>query len=356
VRTIDSIAQSVRLVALGGGTGLPVVLRGLKAILYPNGAWDRDRLVAVVTVSDDGGSSGRLRAELHDMLPPGDIRNCLVALSHNRPLVSRLFRARYRHQGGSLEGHSVGNLILAALAQEEGGSFLDALRVASQVLNVRGRVLPLTLEPSALVAEMDGGETIRGECAITSSEGRIRRLVLDPEDPPATPGIVEAIESADVVVLGPGSLFSSIVPNLLVSEVRDALARTKAFRILVLNAMTEAGETAELGAAEHVRAVFDHGGSDILDAALVPTDAISDAVLARYAEEGARRVNAGDPDLDVLLPMIVRENVLQAGPKVRHDAMLVARAILRAYAAWRTSPRSSAPSSKRAAAGARDVT
>ncbi|GAB4224619.1 MAG: hypothetical protein Kow0062_26650 [Acidobacteriota bacterium] len=338
----DSGWNGVRVVALGGGTGLPVVLRGLKAELFRGGGpVDRSRLTAVVTVTDDGGSSGRLRREL-DMLPPGDIRNCLVALSHERPLVARLFQARYR-AGETLEGHSCGNLVLAALAQEEGGSFLDAIEVASAVLNVRGRVLPLTLEPCRLVARLADGAELAGESAIAGRGGRIERLRVDPPDIPPTPGVVEAIESADIVVLGPGSLFSSLVPNVLVPEVVGALGRTRAFRVLVLNAMTEQGETGGLTAAGHARAVIEHAGFPVLDAVLVANDAIPAEVIERYRAEGAGRIEPDDPELETLVPMVIRASVLQAGPKVRHDALLTARTILRAHRVWRRRGRIAEP-------------
>ncbi len=340
--TADTGWDGVRVVALGGGTGLPVALRGFKAELFRGpGPVDPRRLTAVVTVTDDGGSSGRLRREF-GMLPPGDIRNCLVALSHERPLVVRLFQARYR-SGETLEGHSCGNLVLAALAQEEGGSFLDAIDVAGRVLNVRGRVLPLTLEPCRLIARFDDGAEVAGESEIARHGGRVARLRLEPSDIPPAPGVVEAIEEADIVVLGPGSLFSSIMPNVLVPDVVGALARSRAFRVIVLNAMTEDGETGSLSASGHVRAVLDHAGFPVLDAVLVASDEIPAGILARYRAENACRVEADDPGLEELVPMVVRSAILQAGPKVRHDAMLTARTILRAHRVWRRRGRIAEP-------------
>ena len=331
MRTAEHGAEPLRVVALGGGTGLPVVLRGFKTMLFADGGDDPDRLTAVVSVTDDGGSSGRLRSEL-GMLPPGDIRNCLVALSNNEPLMARLFQARYR-AGASLEGHSVGNLILAALAQEEGGSFLAAIRLASEVLNIQGRVLPLTLVPCHLVARLTDGRLVSGESAIARAGGVIDRLRIEPEALPAAPGVVEAIEAADVVTLGPGSLFTSIVPNLLVASVRDALVRSRALKVLVVNAMTEQGETGGFTAADHVRAVHAHLGAPLLDAVMLPTDPIPDPVMDRYRGEGAVRVDPEDRDVDALVPLVLRRNLLQVGPKVRHDPMLTVRAILEAHAA-----------------------
>ncbi len=326
------LRQHVRIVAVGGGTGLPAVLRGLKTLLFSEPAEDSDRLVAVVAVTDDGGSSGRLREELK-MLPPGDLRNCLVALSHNEPLMARLFQARYRH-GDSLSGHSVGNLILAALAQEEQGNFLAAIRLASEVLNIQGRVYPATLVPARLVARMSDGRTVVGETSIAAEHGRVEHVGLDPAAPPAAPGVAEAIERAHVVVLGPGSLYSSILPNVVLPEVREALCRTHAFRVLILNAMTEPGETAGCGAAEHVRAVLAHAGSPILDAVIVATDALPDDTLARYRAEGAEPVAIAPGELEALVPMVWRGPLLQVAPKVRHDPAATAHAVLAAYAAW----------------------
>jgi uncharacterized cofD-like protein len=322
----------LRVVALGGGTGLPAVLRGLKAVLFPAGMADEaERLTAVVTVTDEGGSSGRLRESLR-MLPPGDIRNCLVALSHNEPLMARLFQARYRN-GNDLEGHPVGNLILAALAQEEDGGFLAAVRLASEVLNIQGRVFPSTLEQVRLAARMDDGSELLGETALAAAGGAVHRLRLEPAAQAAAPGVVEAIERADLVVLGPGSLFTSILPNLLVGELAAALRRTAALRLLVVNAMTEEGETRGFTASAHVRAALEHGGA--LDAALVATDVVPDEVLARYEDEGAARVVDDGPELDRLVSFVLRRHVMQVRPKVRHDALLTAGAALEALVQFR---------------------
>jgi uncharacterized cofD-like protein len=326
------VIERVRIVAIGGGTGLPVVLRGLKAAMFPDGADDVGRLVAVVAVTDDGGSSGRLRDEFN-MLPPGDLRNCLVALSHNEPLMARLFQARYR-TGDSLSGHSVGNLILAALAQEEQGNFLTAVRLASDVLNIQGRVVPATLVPAQLVAQLDDGRRIVGETSIAAEHGRVVHVSLQPEAPPAAPGVVDAIERAHIVVLGPGSLYSSILPNLLLPEAREALARTRAFRLLILNAMTEPGETVGCGAADHVRAVLEHAGPGVIDGVLAADDVIPEETLARYRAEGAEPIATDGADMDGLVPLVMRRNLLQVAPKVRHNPAATARGIFDAFIAW----------------------
>lgn len=322
----------MRIVAIGGGTGLPAVLRGLRPMLFADCADDPGRLVGIVAVSDDGGSSGRLRDEL-GMPAPGDLRNCLVALSHNEPLMARLFQARYR-DGDTLSGHSVGNLILTALAQEENGNFLAAVRLASEVLNIQGRVYPSTLVPVHLVAHLADGTVIRGESAIAARGGRIERVSLEPEHLPAVPGTAESIGRADIVVLAPGSLYSSLLPNLLVPEIAHALRQTQAFRVLVMNAMTEPGETAGRSAAEHVRALFDHAGEGIVDGLVVATDTVPEDTLARYRAEGSDRLVVDDA-LRALVPLVVERDMLHVAPKVRHDPVLTAQAVLDAYAEWK---------------------
>lgn len=346
MKSVETMPYALRVVALGGGTGLPVVLRGLKALLFPEGTDDKARLIAIVTVTDEGGSSGRLREEL-GMLPPGDIRNCLVALSHNEPLMSRLFQARYR-SGETLEGHSVGNLILAALAQEEPGGFLAAVQLVSEVLNIQGRVFPSTLTPARLVAKLAGGRHVTGETSIVAAGDSVEELRLSPADPPATPGLVHAIEQADIIVLGPGSMYSSIVPNLLVPEIAAALRRARALRILVINAMTELGETGGYTASDHVRAISRHAGEGLLDGVLLPTDQIPDSTLQRYRAEGAVRVAPDDPEIDRLVPIVARRELLQTIPKVRHDALRTATGVLQMYASWKSS-RESTPRERRGA-------
>ncbi|MCE5246833.1 MAG: uridine diphosphate-N-acetylglucosamine-binding protein YvcK [Candidatus Polarisedimenticolia bacterium] len=339
---LRDIGARVRIVAVGGGTGLPAVLRGFRSLLFPDGADDPERLTAVVAVTDDGGSSGRLRGEF-GMVAPGDLRNCLVSLSHNEPLMARLFQARYR-DGESLSGHSVGNLILAALAQEEDGNFLAAVRLASEVLKIQGRVVPSTLVPARLVARFPDGRTVVGETMIAAQRGRIERLSLEPEAPPAAPGVVEAILEADIVVLGPGSLYSSILPNVILPDVAAALRATRAFKLLLVNAMTEMGETTGCSAGDHVRAVLNHAGRGSLDGALLATDPIPEETLARYRAEGAEPLDPRDEDVERQVPFVFREQLLQVSPKVRHDPTRTALAILRAYETWRFSPRRGAGS------------
>jgi uncharacterized cofD-like protein len=308
------------------------VLRGFKEIGLIDGPEERDRLVGVVTVTDDGGSSGRLRDEF-GMIPPGDVRNCLVALSHNEPLMSRLFQARYRSEG-ALDGHTAGNLILAALAQESEGSFLAAVALAGEVLNIHGTVLPSSLSCAGLKARLSDGTTVLGESNIAQSGQAVEQVWLDPADLKAAPGIVDAIGSADVVVLGPGSLFTSVVPNLLVPEIRQALAETGAFRVLLVNAMTEQGETNSFGAREHLLAVTRHLGYEGIDAALLAADEIPDQTLDRYRSEGANPVGAVSDEIDPLLPIVLRRELLEWTPKVRHEPRRTVYAVLEAYERW----------------------
>ncbi|MDH3284869.1 MAG: YvcK family protein [Acidobacteriota bacterium] len=329
---MTGIHYPLRVVALGGGTGLPMVLRGLKTALFPQGADDPSRLMAVVTVTDEGGSSGRLRDEL-GVLPPGDVRNCLVALSHNEPLMARLFQARYR-SSGPLNGHSIGNLILAGLAQMEGSGFLDAVRQVSEVLNIQGQVLPSTLTPTRLVARLDDGTEVVGETAISERLRSVASLRLDPAEPVATDGVADAIRRADILVIGPGSLYTSILPNLLIPEIAAAIGETPAFRLFVLNAMTEPGETRGFGAEDHLRAIVEHAAEPLVDAVLLASDEIPATTSERYRHEGAVRVAAAAERLGQLVPMVLSREILLVEPKVRHDPRRTAGAIIEGFTAW----------------------
>src|SRR5437870_3599768 len=253
-RLSDSQAnRGLKLVAIGGGTGLSTLLAGLKRFTgqEDESAW-LESLSAIVTVSDDGGSSGRLRDELQ-MLPPGDIRNCMIALSEDSTLLSRLFRYRFRGSG-DLGGHSFGNLFLAALADVT-GDFVEAVRLSSEVLASKGHIYPATITDVRLVAELDDGREVRGETQITAAHSSIRHLRLEPEHCVALPDALAAIRAADIVTIGPGSLFTSILPNLLVSRVADAIGAAGAIRVFVTNLMTQPGETDGYDAERHLRTV-----------------------------------------------------------------------------------------------------
>jgi uncharacterized cofD-like protein len=244
------LERGPRVVVVGGGTGLSTLLRGLKGFTH--------NITAVVTVGDDGGSSGRLRQEL-GVLPPGDLRNCITALADEDKLVTELFRYRFE-RGDGLEGHSFGNLFLTAVSAITNGDMLEAARVASRVLNSCGQVLPSTSVSMTLLAEFEDGRTVRGESMIPENEGKIRRVSCEPDCPIATPEALEAIKNAEMIVLGPGSLYTSIVPNLLVKGIAEAIADAKARKIYVCNVMTQKGETIDYTVADHVAALLQHAG------------------------------------------------------------------------------------------------
>src|SRR6266853_4197706 len=255
--------RSLRVVAIGGGTGLSTLLKGLKKFVLTSGevppamaasAVIRD-LCAVVTVSDDGGSSGRLRKELN-MLPPGDIRNCIVALSEDEALLSRLFQHRFV-KGSGLEGHSFGNLFLAALTSVT-SDFSEAVRLSSEILVTRGHIFPATTSNVELEALMEDGTRVRGETKITASSGRIHQLFLDPPDVGPMSQTMEAIARADLITVGPGSLFTSLIPNLLVPGIAQAMVNSAAVKVYVGNLMTQANESLGLTAADHIRALNRH--------------------------------------------------------------------------------------------------
>jgi uncharacterized cofD-like protein len=311
-----------RVVAIGGGTGLPIVLAGLKRYLGGEVA----ELTAVVTVSDDGGSSGRLRQELQ-VLPPGDIRNCLVALAEVEPLMAELFQFRFGGDG-ALAGHSFGNLFLAALTHVT-GSFLQAIRISGKVLAVRGAILPSTLDAIRLGATLANGTTVVGESALAQARGRVAHVFLEPAGARALPEVLEALGRADSIVLAPGSLYTSLIPNLLVGGIAEALRNAAALRIYVANLMTEPGETEGLTLADHLAAIARHGGPGLLDGVVVHGRSLPADVLRRYAETGATPV-ALDRDRVTALGIWVAEADV-AGPAAlaRHHPEKLARVLLR---------------------------
>ena len=319
-----------RITALGGGTGLPALLSGLRERVIDG---KLSSLTAVVAMTDDGGSSGRLR-KTRGMPPPGDIRNCLVSLAVDRDLVTALLQ--YRYAGSEeLGGHTVGNLILAALA-EQTGSFLKAVEVSSRVLRTAGRILPSTLEDVVLEAVLEDGSRIRGETKIGSCERRIRRISIDPESVQATPGVVEAIERADMVVLGPGSLYTSIVPHLAVRETADALRRTSALRLLVANLVCEKGESAGLDLIDHLDVLEEHAGGPVIDAVLVNSGAIEADVLKRYEAEGTYPLMW--PEDRKRNVRVIQRNLLARNRKLRHDPEATVEGLLTAWRATRRRP------------------
>lgn len=324
------IESGLKLVALGGGTGLSTLLAGLKQLV---GAHDGselwlDSLAAIVTVSDDGGSSGRLRDEFQ-MLPPGDIRNCMVALSEDSTLISRLFR--YRFPGdGHLGGHSFGNLFLAALTAVT-GDFVEAVRLSSEVLASKGRIYPATLNDVRLVAELEDGAHVRGETNITASRSPVRRLWLEPEHCLPLPEALAALRAADVITVGPGSLYTSILPNLLVARVAQSIGESGAVKIFVCNLMTQPGETDGYTARRHLEVVKQYAPAISFDYVVVNNRPVSPEQAERYAAEGARQIGLTDHLLEEEFSReaeIVRADLLDEGEKVRHSPEKLARIIL----------------------------
>ena len=298
----------MNVVALGGGTGLPVVLTALRRNLPASGG-----VTAIVTAADDGGSSGVLRRQ-YGVLPPGDIRNCLIALARVAPEVSAALQ--YRFDGGAAE-HPVGNLLLAALDMVAADE-VTAIRLAAELLGVDDHVLPSTTQRVHLVADLLDGRTVHGESEIPRSGTPIKRVRLDPPDAVAAPGVLEALHEADAMILGPGSFYTSVLAALVVPGVAEAVMRSRAIRIFVCNAMTEPGETDGYGVAEHLQAFAAHGlAQGALDYVVVNTSPIPLKVRSRYAAEGACPV---DPDFGLPgePPVIVRADLLESGPVVRH--------------------------------------
>jgi uncharacterized cofD-like protein len=317
-------ARPLRVVALGGGTGLPVVLRGLTRHVRPRKGRVGIDLTAVVAMSDDGGSSGRLR-RTRGLLPPGDVRNCLVALSAPEGALADVLQHRFGGRG-SLAGHALGNLVLAALTEMH-GDFLQAIRSASRLLDARGTVLPSTVDPVQLVAELEDGRRVVGERHLAGVGTRVRRVFLHPARPPPADGVLEAIAAADLVTLGPGSLYSSVLPNLLVAGVVEALQATRARRVLVANLMTEPGETGGMTAVDHVRAVLEHAGP-VVDVVLLNSAPLGAARLDLYARQGAEPVQSDLPRLQALGVVPVEADLLTAGPRLRHDSRKLGKTLL----------------------------
>lgn len=323
----------LRVVAIGGGTGLSTLLRGLKQhvpssinaeppIEAPYAISD---LTAVVTVTDDGGSSGRLRKNFN-MLPPGDLRNCMVALSEDEHLMSRLFRHRFQ-SGGELEGHSFGNLFVAALT-EMTGDFGHALKLAGEILAMLGSIYPATFTNTTLVARMASGEVVRGETDITASKDQIVELSLDPEVVEPLPETLAAIAEADVITLGPGSLYTSLITNLLVQGIPEALASAKATRVYIANLMTQANESLHLTASQHIERIYAHTRQPVFDYALINTAPVPEAVRQRYAAQGAEAIVADIERVESMGIQCITGNFAAEGDVLRHDAACVARTVL----------------------------
>ncbi|MBP2655255.1 MAG: gluconeosis factor [Firmicutes bacterium] len=322
-RLVELIFQKRKLnrgpsvVVIGGGTGLSVLLRGIKNVT--------SNATAIVTVADDGGSSGRIREAL-GIIPPGDLRNCLVALADTEPLMEKLFQHRFGG-AGDLAGHSFGNLFIAAMAEVLGDVEL-ALKESSKVLAVRGRVLPSSTQTIRLVAEMNDGSLVEGESSIPQTGKPIKRVFIRPEDVSPVSSALEAIREADACILGPGSLYTSVLPNLLVPGMADALRQTQAVKIYICNVMTQPGETDGYTASQHVKTIFDHVGSGIIDYVLVNTQDVAPQLREVYSQQGAFPVVADIEAVEALGVKAVKANVISETNLVRHDPLKLSRTIM----------------------------
>lgn len=311
-----SLLRGPRIVVLGGGTGMPVLLRGLKAYTA--------NLTAIVTSADDGGSSGRLRKDL-GVLPPGDVRNCLLALAATEPLLEKLFQYRF-DRGEGLEGHAFGNLFLAAMERIT-GDFQEAIVQSSHVLAVQGKVLAATRQPITLLAQMENGTWIRGESAIPRSGQAIKTIRLEPQDPRTSTEVVQALKDAEAIVIAPGSLWTSILPVLIVPRVREALGVASGVKIYVQNLMTQPGETDHMTAADHVRTIDEHVPG-ITRWVVVNGTPIDPTVLERYKSRGAFPIATDENSLRARGKDVLTTDLIAPGRFVRHDSDKLARAVL----------------------------
>lgn len=302
---------------LGGGTGLSVLLRGIKSVT--------SNITAIVTVADDGGSSGRIRNDL-GIIPPGDLRSCLVALADTEPLMEKLFQHRFGG-AGDLAGHSFGNLFIAAMTEVLGDVEL-ALKESSKVLAVRGQVLPSSTQTIRLAAEMADGSVVEGESRIPLAGKAIRRVFIKPEDAPPVASAIEAIENADACILGPGSLYTSVIPNLLVGGIADALRRTQAVKIYICNVMTQPGETDGYTASRHVQAIIDHVGPGLIDYVVVNDQEVAPHLQAVYARQAAYPVTVDAEALEALGVKVVKANLISETVLVRHDPVKLSQTIM----------------------------
>ncbi|RJO64771.1 MAG: YvcK family protein [Candidatus Omnitrophota bacterium] len=312
------LGRGARIAVVGGGTGLSVLLSGLKEYT--------SNITAIVTVADDGGSSGRLRQQF-DILPPGDIRNCLVALADASTLMRELFQFRFE-KGSELAGHSFGNLFITVMTRLT-GDFEKAIKETSKVLALRGQVIPSTLNNVILVAQHQNGSITEGEDKIPKARISIERVFLKPEHPEATPEAIKAIEDADIIVLGPGSLYTSIIPNLLVKDITDALGSAKATKVYVCNIMTQPGETDSFSASAHVKNLVAHSHPRVLDYCIVNTGVIPSSILKRYESEGALPVLSDRKSIENMGYRVILEDIVSITDNVvRHDPLKLARIIM----------------------------
>ncbi len=318
------LERGPKIVCVGGGHGLSHLLLGLKEYT--------SNLTAIVTVADSGGSSGRLREEFN-IVAPGDIRNCLVALADAPALMGDLFQFRFS-KDSELKGHNFGNLFLTAMVQLT-GDFEKAVKESSRVLAIRGKVVPSTVTNVHLVAEYEDGSITQGEADIPNTKSRIKRIFLNPEHSVPTQEALEAIEDADVIILGPGSLYTSIIPNLIVDEVADAIAKSGAFRIYVCNVMTQQGETDHYTASDHIKALVEHTNHGIINACLINNAMPSDDALKRYRVEDSFPVKADEERIRAMGYAVFGTDLLEVGSYVRHDSTKLTKALIKLIERYR---------------------
>ena len=331
-------ARGVHIVAIGGGTGLSTLLRGLKRYVDVDGPFAVSQLAAIVTVTDEGGSSGVLRNEF-GMLPPGDIRNCIVALAEEEQLLSKLFSHRF-DTDSALKGHSLGNILLTALTQIT-GSFDNAVLAASEVLNIRGEIYPSTLSDVRLRATLEDGDVLVGEVAISGSHigetpqnsvrhARITNVSIDPHDAQPTDRALEALAAADLIIIGPGSLYTSVLPNLVIKPIAEALRQAKALRVYICNVMTQPNETDHYAAEDHLQAIVEHAGL-VVDVMIINGRRPSDAIVRNYAAMNQFPVAF---DLEKIRDLGVTPffgDIIAEGDFVRHDPSALAQTVFRLY-------------------------
>jgi uncharacterized cofD-like protein len=313
------LERGYRIVTVGGGTGLSTLLHGLKQYT--------SNITAIVTVADEGGSSGKLREEF-GVLPPGDIRNCLVALADTEPLMGDLFQYRFS-EDSAFPGHSFGNIFILAMTKVT-KDFEEAVKQSSKILAIRGQVVPSTLEKVRLIAELEDGSTTLGETHITDRYNPIpiKRLSVMPENCQPTRSSIEAIKNADVIILGPGSLYTSVMPNLLVSSIAEAINNSQAIKIYVCNIMTENGETDDYKASDHLKAIFKNTGLKKIDYCVVNSSDIPADFAKRYADEKAYQVKADIDDIKELKVTPIDDNLVSANDYVRHNSRKLAKTIM----------------------------
>jgi uncharacterized cofD-like protein len=321
------MTEPLRVVSIGGGHGLSALLNGLKTYTRPrrNRRGEDETVIditAIVTVTDDGGSSGRLRREF-DVLPPGDIRNCMVALSQDDALLSQLFQYRFK-AGRGLKGHSFGNLFLTALTDIT-GDFPDAVRSSAEVLKIAGRIFPSTAANVSLEAILDNGQVVSGETRISRTRRRIRRIRLQPGHVRPLRETLDAIARADLITLGPGSLFTSVIPNLLVAGIPKAIRQSRAIKAYFVNLMSQPGETTNFAASDHVRAVLDHAGGKLIDCVVMNNSRISPALRRRYADQNSAPVECDTAVIERMGLEVLATDLVLKGVKVRHNPAAIAR-------------------------------